>query len=82
MGLKDQIHELDEYQNQQDQQGGQGQKSAQQAAAAATRQQGGDTVGDALDPVLDLEKTDVEFWTQVAQVVLLLLILRELRGGS
>jgi len=83
MGVKDQIRDLDEYQGQQEQQGGQGQQTAQQAAAAATtRQQGGNTVGDALGPVLDWEKTDVEFWTQVAQVVLLLLILRELRSGG
>lgn len=37
----------------------------------------GTTVGDALGPVTDWEKGDVEFWLQVAQLIVLLLILRE-----
>lgn len=41
-----------------------------------------ETVGDALAPVLSWSKGDVEFWTQVAQLVVLLLILREMRGGT
>ena len=84
MGVKDQIRDLDEYQppDQGGQQGGQQQATTQ--AAAAMGQQGGNTVGQTLGPVLDWEKTDVEFWMQVAQVVLLYLILRELRrrGGG
>lgn len=39
--------------------------------------QGDQTVGDAIDPVLNLEKGDAEFWLNVAQVVLMFLILRE-----
>lgn len=78
MGVKDQIRDLDEYQP--PDQGGQqgGQQAASQAAAAMGNGNGG---GQALGPVLNWEKTDVEFWMQVAQVVLLLLILREMRGG-
>ncbi|AAY24953.1 head protein [Haloarcula hispanica virus SH1] len=80
MGVKDQIRDLDEYQAQvQQAQAGQ-QQNARQAAAAATGQAG--TVGNALGPVMNWEKTDVEFWMQVAQVVLLYLILRELRRGA
>jgi hypothetical protein len=33
-------------------------------------------------PVISLEKTDIEFWLQVLQVVLLILIYRELTGGG
>jgi len=58
------------------------QQQATTQADAATGQQAGNTVGNALGPVLDWEKTDVEFWMQVAQVVLLYLILRELRRGG
>jgi len=82
MGVKDQIRDLDEYQATQQQSGQGGQQNAAQVAAAATGQQGGQTVGNALGPVLNWEKTDVEFWMQVAQVVLLYLILRELRKGA
>ncbi|ALJ99686.1 head protein [Haloarcula californiae icosahedral virus 1] len=81
MGVKDQIRDLDEYQPP-DQGGQQGGQQATTQAAAATGRQGGQTVGTALGPVLDWEKTDVEFWMQVAQVVLLYLILRELRKGA
>lgn len=41
-----------------------------------------DTIGDALAPVLNWEKSDVQFWMQVVQLLVLLLILREVRGGS
>lgn len=37
---------------------------------------------EAIDPVLSLEKSDVQFWLQVAQVLLLYLILRELQRGG
>lgn len=33
-------------------------------------------------PLIQLEKGDVEFWLEVAQVVLLVLILLELRRGG
>lgn len=39
-----------------------------------------DTVAASLSPLLDAEKTDVQFWLDVATVVLLFLILLELRG--
>ncbi|AGC65548.1 head protein [Haloarcula hispanica virus PH1] len=79
MGVKDQIRDLDEYQTQV-QQAAEGQQQARQAAARTGGQAG--TVGQTLGPVMDWEKTDVEFWMQVAQVVLLYLILRELRRGA
>jgi hypothetical protein len=79
MGVREQIRESDEYQaqvqqNQQDQAGQGGSQSQGQGQAT--------TVGEALGPVMDWEKSDVEFWMQVGQFVLLLLILRELRGGG
>lgn len=52
-------------------------RADQQAARSQTT-----TVGDSLAPVLDWEKGDVEFWLQIAQLVVLLLILRELRGDG
>jgi len=83
MGVKDQIRSTDEYEaiqraNEATQATSGGQQSPQSAAGG----QRGTTVGDSLGPVLDWEKTDVEFWLQVAQVVLLYLLLRELRGGG
>lgn len=80
MGVRDQIHETDEYQAQvqQDQESG----SQPAVDAAGSMGQDGNTVGNALGPVLSWEKTDVEFWMQAVQVVLLYLILRELRGGA
>lgn len=47
------------------------------AGREATQPQQAATVGDALGPVTDFEKGDAEFWLQVAQLVVLLLILRE-----
>jgi hypothetical protein len=42
-----------------------------------------ETPQEAVDPVMSLEKSDVQFWMQVVQVLLLYLILRELsRGGG
>lgn len=41
-----------------------------------------ETVTEAVEPVISLEKSDIEFWLTVLQVVLLYLILRELQGGS
>lgn len=60
-------------QEQQKQQQAQAQRQPTQA-----QQQG--TVGEALGPVLDAEKTDIQFWMMVAQTVLLLIIARELRS--
>ena len=40
------------------------------------------TLGEAIEPVLNWEKGDIEFWLQVAQLVVLILILRELQRGS
>jgi len=77
MGVKDQIHESAEYQALT----GQNSQNGQQSGGQPSQTQGG-TVGDSLAPVLNWEKTDVEFWTQVVQVFLLLLILRELRNGG
>ena len=54
----------------------------QQAQQPATRGQQADTLGDALGPVVNLEKSDLHFWATIAQLVVLVLILRELRGGA
>ena len=54
------------------------QAQAQRQPTQQAQQQG--TVGEALGPVLDAEKTDLEFWMMVAQTVLLLIIARELRS--
>lgn len=40
-----------------------------------------ETVADAVDPIIGLEKGKAEFWMDVAKLVLLYLILRELQGG-
>lgn len=85
MGIKDQIHASDEYQAQVQQNADQGTGEQQATAAAANAGVGNgppQTVGSALGPVLNWEKTDVEFWMQVVQVVLLYLILRELQKGG
>lgn len=50
-------------------------------AAATTEAAHAATVGDAIAPVLDFEKGDIEFWAQIVQVFLLVLILHELRRG-
>jgi ribosomal protein L44E len=54
----------------------------QQAQAQRQQRRSADTVGGALEPVLDAEKTDIQFWMMVAQTVLLLVIARELRSGG
>jgi len=59
------IHELDEYQEIT-------QPSPEQQAQTA------ETAREAVDPVISLEKNDVQFWLQVAQVVLLFAIYRQL----
>lgn len=84
MGVKEQIRDLDEYPSQQPQQGQKAQQGQQGQRRTQSRRSTGPaaSVGDALGPVLDWEKTDVEFWMQVAQVILLYLILRELRRGG
>ena len=84
MGVKDQIRDLDEYQAEVQRQQGQqaGQQAGQAAPAATGNGSGGTTEGNPLGPVTDWEKTDVEFWMQVAQVVLLYLILRKLQRGA
>jgi hypothetical protein len=56
--------------------------SAREQAAEATQQgRQAQTLGEAMEPVLNWEKGDVEFWLQVAQLVVLVFILRELRGS-
>lgn len=47
-------------------------------ADEATRR--ADTLGDALEPVLGWEQNNLEFWIQVAQLVVLLMILRRVSG--
>lgn len=41
-----------------------------------------DSAVEAVGPWLELEKTDVQLWADLAKVVLLVLILRELRRGG
>lgn len=53
----------------------QSQRDAQQAPADATAPQA-ETLGDALAPVIGLEQGNVELWLQVAQLLVLLMILR------
>jgi hypothetical protein len=58
-------------------------RQEQQAQEQAQKQKRkGGTVAESLGPVLDAEKTDIEFWMMVAQTVLLLVIARELRSGG
>lgn len=76
--IREHIQQSDEFQEiavtqQQNQQGG--------GQSPRTTQSGADTVAGSLAPLLDLEKTDVEFWLQVAQTILLFMILRELGGA-
>lgn len=73
MGVKDQIRETQEYQTLTRDQPEAGRQPA-------GRQAGGTPITS--NPVLDWEKSDVQFWMDVAQVVLLFLIWREIsRGG-
>lgn len=55
--------------------------AGQQQPQAPTDTRQVESVTEAVDPVVSLEKSDVQFWLQVVQLVVLLLILRELRGG-
>ena len=75
MVLREQIRSTPEYQALS------GQGSGQDGGQARTQTRQAATPAEALDPVLDWTKGDIEFWTQVAQLIVLLLILRELRGG-
>jgi hypothetical protein len=75
--LRDQIHATPEYRELSVQ--GQADQPGQQPARTTGH---ATTVGDALGPVLNWEKGDVEFWLQIAQLVVLLLILNELRGET
>ena len=54
----------------------------EQAAEATSQGREARTVGEAMAPVLNWEKGDVEFWLQVAQLVVLILILRELQEAG
>lgn len=58
-------------------------QARQEAKAEAAPQTGdrAETIGDALAPVLSWDKSDVQFWLQVVQLLVLILILRELHGG-
>lgn len=53
-------------------------KEQQAEAAAEQADETADTVADALAPVLGWEQSNVEFWVQVAQLIVLLLILRRI----
>lgn len=70
--LRESIRATDEYQATNEQAEGQTQTPSNG---------GGETVADALGSVLDVEKTDAMFWAEVGQLIVLVLILRELRGG-
>jgi len=52
------------------------QEQAQQTASAG-QQAGAKTVGDAIDPLLEWEQSNLELWIQIAQLVVLILIWRE-----
>lgn len=47
-----------------------------------TREETVDTVADAIGPSLTFEKSDVEFWVQIAQLCVLILILVQLRQSQ
>jgi hypothetical protein len=78
--IREKIQQTDEYAQitaqQEQEQGDQGQSNRQRSRREA------DTVGDALAPLLDAEKGDIQFWTQVLQLLVLLAILRELQRGA
>jgi hypothetical protein len=63
MTFKDKLHESAEY---------------QALAGDQQQDQEPETVPEAAGPVLQLEKTDLQFWMQVLTVLLLFLIWREL----
>ena len=69
--LREQLRQTDAYQAQ----------TQKQQPPDETRQV--ETVEQAVEPVVSLEKGDLEFWMMVVQTLLLWLILRELsRGGG
>lgn len=85
--IRDQIRDSPEYQEIAATEAEQGNSSGSGVAAATTANRGQPraqslTIGEALGPVTQLEKGDVQFWTEVLQLVVLLLIYRELRGGT
>jgi hypothetical protein len=60
------------------QQAGQtGDDTAEQISDAATVSHDAETLADVLSPVLSWERDNVEFWVQIGQLIVLLLILRE-----
>ena len=73
--IREQIRATDEYQALAAQEEG-------SATTTSTPSPTPNTVGASLGPLLDVEKTDAMFWMQVAQVILLYLMYRELAGGS
>jgi len=72
MGVRGQIRDSEFYQPPESQTVA----AAKQTAEATGSSGSGPEVG----PLISWEKTDVEFWLQVAQVVLLFLILRDVGG--
>lgn len=76
MAFTETLHNSDEYREIAGEPGEGNQPSAQV--------QGGQTVaqGQGFDPVLQLEKGDVEFWMKVLTVILLFLIYRELAHAN
>ncbi len=79
--IRDKVQSSSEYQAIASAQEGEADGGTQQSTTQS-RQTSATTVGTALGPVLDLEKGDAQFWMDVAKVVLLYLIWRELsRGG-
>jgi hypothetical protein len=60
------------------QQAGQtGDDTAEQISDAATVSDDAERLADVLSPVLSWERNNVEFWVQIGQLIVLLLILRE-----
>lgn len=68
--FKDALREMPEYQ------------AAMAAAEGASESEQVETVEAAVEPVISLEKGDLEFWMQVTTVVLLYLIWREQAGRA
>ena len=52
-------------------------QEVEDAVAVAGGQQA-DTLLDVLSPVLNFEKSDIEFWVQILQLIVLVMILRRL----
>lgn len=60
------------------QQAGQtGDDTTEQISDAATVSDDAERLADVLNPVLSWERDNVEFWVQIGQLIVLLLILRE-----